>query len=154
MTLYFIYKIFDPSGKILYIGCSTNPKKRFKQHINMKPGSNHGHGKFYEKNDLQYKILKRYNSKKEALQAEGVYKTLLGFEWTEKTAGEKVGRLRYKYTKEINEGQKKRRKLSDDQIEDIKELYKNGYTQNYISQIYSIGQPLVSRIVNKKRLTN
>ena len=87
MKQYHVYELFDQEGTIVYVGMSTNPKSRFKQHITWQ---NH---KCYSRTDLDIRIESTHSIKHEALKAEGSRKLQLGIEWTEMNWG-KVGAIK------------------------------------------------------------
>jgi predicted GIY-YIG superfamily endonuclease len=83
MKQYHVYELFDQSGTIVYVGQSIDPKSRFYMHTKVKLGP--GKGTFYNRTDLDWRIIQTYNNKKDALISEGVRKLELGFEWSERT---------------------------------------------------------------------
>jgi predicted GIY-YIG superfamily endonuclease len=84
MKIYSVYHLINKNKSIEYIGCTSNPKRRYEQHVYQKP--NYGHGKFYKRKDLKMEIVKSFSDKRDALSFEGEYKIANGFEWTEKIA--------------------------------------------------------------------
>ena len=84
--IYYIYSLIDDTNKIVYIGCSTKPVERFYSHVKRKPCATkrNGTGYFYGRTDLSLRILFSTTNKSKALLAEGKYKELNGFVWSEK----------------------------------------------------------------------
>ena len=84
--IYYIYSLIDDTNKIVYIGCSTKPVDRFYSHVKRKPCATkrNGTGYFYGRTDLSLRILFSTTNKSKALLAEGKYKELNGFVWSEK----------------------------------------------------------------------
>jgi predicted GIY-YIG superfamily endonuclease len=81
MKQYHVYELFDQEGTIVYVGMSYNPKNRLYSHTKIKPGP--GHGTFYGRTDLDFRILSTHPTRKEAMKFEGARKLELGMEWTE-----------------------------------------------------------------------
>ena len=84
--IYYIYSLIDSTNTPVYIGCSTKPVDRFYSHIKRKPCATkrNGTGYFYGRTDLSLRILFSTTNKSKALLAEGKYKELNGFVWSEK----------------------------------------------------------------------
>ena len=58
------------------------------------------------------------------------------------------GLLKYGYPQRI--GTRKNARYSDEEIDKIKELYKNGYSQRKIGQMFGCDHSVISEIVNNK----
>ena len=82
--IYYVYTLQSTDGGIEYVGETTQPKIRFRQHIKWKPG-NDGHGKFYGRTDLTMHTVEEFDNRKEALALEGRLKLENGLEWSERT---------------------------------------------------------------------
>lgn len=72
MNDYIVYEIIDDNDNVLYVGCTSDLNRRFKQHTQTHP--KHGHGKFYKRIDVKIKEVKRFTEKREARQFETDHK--------------------------------------------------------------------------------
>jgi len=80
--LFYVYELINLMGTVEYVGCSYQPEFRFKQHTKARPSA--GQGKFYGRQDLTLHLVECYETRKEALLAEGRVKESHGMEWTER----------------------------------------------------------------------
>jgi hypothetical protein len=75
----YVYELVNDDGNVEYVGESINPEFRFKRHTHYKPHKASNVGKFYGRNDLKLKIIKEFNSKKEAFQYQCELQSKYGF---------------------------------------------------------------------------
>lgn len=138
MKKHYVYQIVDLEGNIVYIGYSTNPKNRFRQHTAVPAEPGYGHGRFFgRQNELTLEIVKDFDTRSEACAYEGAYKIANGFEWTEKLSQIKAG--------------KANRTMSFQDAEHIRRLYATGtMTQSQIGKMYNVTAVTISNIVNFK----
>lgn len=84
MKTYYVYELVNQQGEIEYIGKTCNPHERLIEHRKSR-------SKFTARHDLQMKLVKEFNSNKQALKFEGKHKIANGFEWTERIRSIKGG---------------------------------------------------------------
>ncbi len=82
--MYHVYKLYQ-NGYVVYVGETIDPKDRLYRHTGKKSG------KFYGQS-VTMNIISSFDNREDALQLEGELKKQYGFEWTEKTRGQKGGR--------------------------------------------------------------
>jgi len=129
-----VYDLVDQEGQTVYVGMSTNPKKRFWCHTKATPIYNNGFGKFYGRTDLSFEIISSHHTKKKALQMEGARKLSLGMRWTERE-----GPLAKKYNL---------RKLTQEQTEQIRHKYiPHKYTVNKLAKEYNVSEQAIKNIL-------
>ena len=96
----YLYTLVNEYNNVEYVGITRVPKQRLRQHTRVKPSTTKsGHGKFYGR-DMSLEVVASYNTREEALLAEGRLKKELGMEWTEKSMHSKGGKTqgKIKYT--------------------------------------------------------
>ena len=95
--MHYVYVLLNEAGTVEYVGRTANPKVRMsnhkcKPHMN-KSGRSFTAGGFHGRDDIHMEIVKEFGTKDEAKAFEGQLKLELGFEWTERTCGVKVGKI-------------------------------------------------------------
>jgi len=71
--MYVVYQLVNQKNEIEYVGHTSNIIKRFRVHKCK-------NGKFHNRKDISYKIIKEYKTKKAALDFEHKLQKQLGFE--------------------------------------------------------------------------
>jgi predicted GIY-YIG superfamily endonuclease len=94
--MHYVYVLINECGVVEYVGRTETPIVRMRGHkqkpqVN-KSGTSMGNGQFYGRDDISMEIVKEFATKDEAKEYEGQLKIELGFEWTEKTTWQKIGR--------------------------------------------------------------
>jgi len=64
MKKYYVYELYNQMGTVEYVGETTNPSHRMRQHTKYKRKG--GHGKFYNRLDIKMHIVKEFDNRKEA----------------------------------------------------------------------------------------
>jgi len=94
--MHYVYAVQNEYGEFLRIGECKNLKTRLSNYVT-KPYKNKGgkslmSGQFYGQN-IELIVLRECETKDEGKKWEGIFKQLLGFEWTEKTRIKEKTRL-------------------------------------------------------------
>ena len=130
--MHYVYSIKDKRSRMIVdIGYSSkNPRIRFIKKTSPQ-------GKFAGlRNELTWEVVATYDTKKEALQAEGEFKLAAGLKWTEKERSIANGRMRARFTPQ--------------QVIAMKDAYENeGWTQRELADHYGVTQSAISRILNE-----
>jgi len=83
-TKWSVYTIVNTQNEIEYIGCTSNPKRRWYNHTYWYQGS--GIGKFYGRTDVKMEVVKEFDNRREGWDYEAELKLQHGFELTEESA--------------------------------------------------------------------
>ena len=136
-----LYELRNSHDEVEYVGVSSNTKKRLYQHTRCKRNET-GHGMFYGRKDLIVNIVQTYETRKEAMRAETLYKIELGFEPTERNGHINRGKISGPINGKLN------RIFTIEQANDIKNLYTNdNYLMREIAEMYNVTTPTVRRII-------
>ena len=125
METHYVYKIVDTSDKILHIGKTINPNRRFKQHTGQRGYGNSTAGLFYHREDVRMIIVREFNNKPDSTKFEGEYKLENGFEWTEKQQHLDLGK------KAVESGHLKRVRTGPNGINNQKVMCPDGHITNH-----------------------
>lgn len=140
MKTYYVYELVNQEGKVEYIGETKRLKGRFKQHHSTQ-------GKFNGRTDLKIKVIKEFNTRKEAREFEGEHKIKNGFEWTEYTKNIKGGKIIGKYN--VESGHLDRIRTIEGSI---KGGTKGGAIAKQTGQIYKLGKSNIQNgVLDKAR---
>ena len=90
MKEYFVYELINLYGTVEYVGETTMPKLRFRNHTKHKPSA--GNGKFYGRQDLVMNIVASFTDRKKALKLEGELKLHYNLKWDENDRSVKAGK--------------------------------------------------------------
>ena len=147
---HYVYILLNEAGTVEYVGRTKNPKRRMSTH-KCKPSGNHG--QFHSRDDISMEIVKEFGTKREALDYEGQLKLDIGFEWTERTAGMKGGKIGGRIT-----GLKYGRINGKKSSKPVLVYDKNGFvgefpSQNEFAKLYNLHQAAVNRVVLGKQKT-
>ncbi len=96
MKKWYVYELINLMGSVEYVGRSTRPNGRLRNHTKHKPVENYtGQGMFYGRQDLIMNIVAEFDELKEANKFECELKTSYGMECSEinnsRRNGKKVG---------------------------------------------------------------
>jgi len=83
-TKWSVYTIVNTQNEIEYIGCTSNPKRRWYNHTYWFQGP--GIGKFYGRTDVRMEVVKEFDNRREGWDYEAELKLQHGFELTEEIA--------------------------------------------------------------------
>jgi len=83
----YVYTFTDKNNKVIHVGQSLYPKRRYYDLV-VRPPRNRSQGYFHGQ-DLQLNIIQSFNTKKEALELEGILKKANRIEHTESTRSHK-----------------------------------------------------------------
>ncbi len=78
MKTFYVYELVNSNNQVEYVGETTMPEKRLNLHKCNSNGS--GKGKFYGRNDITMRILKKFNSKPEAFEYQCQLQSQYGLE--------------------------------------------------------------------------
>jgi len=70
MKTWKVYELINLMGTVEYVGESTRPETRFREHTMHKPSN--GKGKFYQRYDIFMNIVAEFNTRKEARDFEEI----------------------------------------------------------------------------------
>ena len=144
MKLYYVYELVNLMGTVEYVGKTTNPKVRIKQHTMWKANTPTGRGKFFRRQDITMHIVSQHLTDKEARK----YEAELQKSWGLETEGEVISR---KNKGKLSGEKCNFSKLTEKQVNEILVLLEQKVSQNKIAQKFKVGQPVISRIKNGKR---
>jgi hypothetical protein len=139
-----VYLLRDGNGKVVDVGESVNPPRRL--YLKTRAKSQIGRRtNFYGRTDITQEVVSSWATKKEARAEEGRLKLFYGLEWTERiicTAGVEAGpKNRIKYNTS-------RRKLTPDQVKEVKQLYKSGKKQIRIAEQMNCSRSAIHSIIH------
>lgn len=139
-----VYELYDIYGNVVYVGETKRTlQQRLRDHTKYKPGLKNGKGKFYG-HELTIYAVGYFTNRKLALQLEGQLKLQYGFEWTEKTRGQKLGK-----NKNTKNG-KVRRKLTYQDAIEIRSLYQSNYSYHKLAELYQVWPNSIVNIIKNK----
>jgi len=134
---FYVYEIINDNSQVEYVGYTTKITghgNRFYQHTKVKPGHS-GHGAFYGRTDITFNIAYETESKRDALDMEGLLKLSYGLEWTERLS-----------PRALNNRQ---RKLNNAQALEIRSKYiPKKYTMMKLAAEYDVSFKTIHNIIN------
>jgi hypothetical protein len=139
MKKYYVYEIYDLQGKVLDVGeTARTVEDRLREKTQPK------NGKFPGRDDLCVRSVAEFMDRKKALKLEGELKLQYGLEWTENT------RLLGFDKKLAGEASaKKSRKLSFEEVEEIKLLYASKLENQYtLASRFNVSRSNIQAILN------
>lgn len=142
MKNYYVYELVNLMGTVEYVGNTSLPEHRFRQHTKWKPGN---HGKFFNRQDVFMNLVSSYATKKEAKVEEMRLQKYWGFQTEdEKVSFSTMGKSKNKGSKNSQS------KLNEKQVKQIKRMLENKIQIIKIAEIFNVSVGPISAIKNKK----
>ena len=136
-----LYELRNAIDEVEYVGVTSRPKGRMWQHTKDPNKRGSSRGLFYGRNDITMHIIDQFETRKQALFAEAELKISYGFKPTE--WNNSVGKYR-KWNID-------RRKLTLEQVEEIKKLYATGkYSHRKLGEMYNITHATIGYMLRKQ----
>lgn len=133
--MYYVYELVNLMGGVEWVGCTENPKVRWKKHTG--PPQKNGNGKFFGRQDISMHIAATYAAKAEALQAEFDLQIFWGLP-PDRNKPARIG------------SEHGNAKLEEDQVRQIKNLLAQKISGLEIAKRYSVKQSCIYHIKSGK----
>ena len=151
MKKYYVYELVNLMGTVEYVGETTNPKSRFSNHKTKSNKVRGGGGKFKNRADIFFNIVKEFDTKEEAYDYQCKLQKEYGFE----TDLEKMKSRIKMYNILQNSGENNYlSKLTSEQVSDIRNSYipyNKQYNGVMLAKKYNVSPQTINYIVNNKK---
>ncbi len=145
MKKWFVYEMVNLLGTVEYVGETSNPEKRLKNHFLKTRGN--GYGSFGYRQDIVFNIVAEFDNKKDAFNFQCDLQKQYGFE----TDLEKMQK-HIKNAIKVNSGENNyKAKLTLKQVDEIRTLYKPKhklYGCEKLAKLYNVSATTISDVVN------